>query len=234
MIIHNYNEVAGTVQHWDTSDSQKRFLKNLQNPTHRAFFEKNGYTEQSITYRFNSEGFRDKEFSTAECLTFGCSFTMGTGINEDQTWPVQFSKLTGYSVANLGLAGTSNDTAARLALHYIPIFKPKVAIWVQTDPHRIEVVNEEIKIADNILAGDIQQGPYRQDYYLKQWFSSDINQQLNLLKNTLVFQHVCSENQVQCIVVPRNNVFFVDYARDLLHPGIVSNRKLAETIAQLV
>jgi hypothetical protein len=234
MIIHNYNKVAGTVQYWDTLDSQELFLKNLQNPTHRAFFEKNGYTEQSITYRFNSEGFRGEEFSTAECLTFGCSFTMGTGINEDQTWPVQFSKLTRYSVANLGLAGSSNDTAVRLAVHYIPKFKPKMAIWLQTDSHRIEVVNEHTKISDNILAGDIQQGPYRNDYYLKQWFASDINQDLNLLKNTSVFRQVCAENQVQCIIIPRNNVFFIDRARDLQHPGPDSNKKLAEEIVRLV
>jgi hypothetical protein len=234
MLVHNYNNVAGTVQYWDTSDSQENYLQNFQNPNHRKFFEQHGYTEQSITYRFNSEGFRGSEFADPECVCFGCSFTMGTGIAEEHTWPAQFSKLTRYSVANFGLAGSSNDTAVRLAVHYIPKFKPKIAIWLQTDSHRIEVVNEHTKISDNILAGDIQQGPYRNDYYLKQWFASDINQDLNLLKNTSAFKQVCAQNQVQCIIVPRKNVFFIDRARDLQHPGPNSNKKLAEEIARLV
>jgi hypothetical protein len=234
MIVHNYNKVAGTVQYWDTSDSQENYLQNFQNPNHRKFFEQHGYTEKSITYRFNSEGFRGSEFSDSECVCFGCSFTMGTGIGQDQTWPAQFSKLTGYSVANLGLAGSSNDTSVRLALHYIPRLKPKLAVWVQTDSHRIEVIDEYTKIADNILANNIANSPYSQDYYLKQWFASDVNENLNLLKNTATFQQVCAQNQVQCIIVPRNSVFFVDRARDLQHPGPVSNRKLAEAIVQLV
>jgi hypothetical protein len=234
MIIHNYNNVAGGVKYWDTSDSRDLYFKNFQNPEIRAFFEQKGYNETSIKYQYNSEGFRDKEFTDPECVCFGCSFTMGTGINQEHTWPVQFSKLTGYSVANLGLAGSSNDTAIRLAVNYIPKFKPKLAVWLQTDSHRIEVVNEHIKLADNILAGDIQQGPYRDDYFLKQWFTSDINQNLNLLKNTSAFRQVCAENQVQCIIVSKNTMPKADRARDLVHPGPISNRKLAETIAQLV
>jgi hypothetical protein len=234
MILHNYNNLAGTTQFWDTSDSFEQYQKNLANPARRALLEKHGHVDSVIEYRFNSEGFRGPEIDNPECVCFGCSFTMGTGVGEDEAWPNQFAKLTGWATANLGHAGSSNDTAVRFALHYIPLLKPRVAVWVQTDSHRIEVVNEHIKISDNILAGDIQQGPYRNDYYLKQWFASDINQDLNLLKNTSAFRQVCAENQVQCIIVPRNNVFFIDFARDLQHPGPNSNKKLAEEIVRLV
>jgi hypothetical protein len=186
MILHNYNNAAGTVRHWDTSDSHELYLQNYQNLKYRTFFEQQGYTEHSITYQFNSQGFRGKEFANPQCVCFGCSFTMGTGIREEHTWPSELSKLLNVSSINLGLAGSSNDTAVRLAMHYIPEFKPKLAIWVQTDSHRIEIIDTHTQSANNILASDVERGPYNQDYYLKQWFASDINQNLNLYKNYLL------------------------------------------------
>jgi hypothetical protein len=234
MLPHNYNTYAGTVQFWDTSDSQERYLQNLQNPGSRAQLENLGYINSVIEYRFNSEGFRGPEIENPDCLCLGCSFTMGTGLHEDDSWPAQFSKITGLSVANLGHSGSSNDTAVRFALHYIPKIKPKYAIWLQTDSGRIEVINQHINIVDNILVGQLLNTPYGNDYFMKIWATSEINQTLNTKKNTLSFKQVCCENNVTPVVIPRNNVCQKDLARDLMHPGKVSNKKLAETIARLV
>jgi hypothetical protein len=234
MLLHNYNDFASTVQLWDTSDSQNQYLQNLRNPSSRARLETLGYIDSTIEYRFNSEGFRGPEFVQPECLCFGCSFTMGTGLHEADTWPVQFSKITGLSVANLGHAGSSNDTAVRFALHYISRFKPKFAVWVQTDAGRIEVIDQHINIVDNILVGNLSDTPYAKDHYMKIWATSEINQTLNREKNTLSFKQICFENNVTPVIVPRNSVHMQDLARDLMHPGRISNKKLAETIAQLV
>lgn len=234
MLLHNYNTLAGTTQFWDTSDNFEEYQKNLSNAHKRALLDKLGYINAKIEYRFNSEGFRGPEIGQPEALCFGCSFTMGTGLNEIDTWTAQFSSITGLSVANLGHAGSSNDTAVRFAMHYVPKIKPKFAIWVQTDSGRIEVINEHIRIVDNILAGSVFDTPYGKDYYIKIWFTSEVNQTVNTLKNTLSFKQLCYENSVTPIIIPRKNICILDLARDLMHPGQASNRKLAENIARLV
>jgi hypothetical protein len=122
----------------------------------------------------------------------------------------------------------------RFALHYVPKIKPKFAIWVQTDTGRIEIIDEHVKIVDNVLMGSLPDTPYGKDHYMKIWATSEINQNLNKEKNTLSFKQLCYENRVTPIVVPRPNVCTEDLARDLMHPGRASNRKLAETIARLV
>jgi hypothetical protein len=234
MLIHNYNHLAGTVQLWDATDSAERYQQNLQDPQSQQLLKKFGFIDAEIKYRFNSEGFRGDELINPECLCFGCSFTMGTGLQEHFTWPSQFSAITGMSVANLGHAGSSNDTAVRFALHYIPLLKPKYAVWAQTDAGRIEILDENIKIVDNILIGSVLDTPYGQDHYMKIWATSEINQQLNTVKNTLSFKQLCQEHDVIPVIINRNNIFFSDCARDLMHPGKESNRQLAETVARLI
>jgi hypothetical protein len=234
MLLHNYNNVAGTVQYWDTSDSQERYQQNLQNPKKHQKLKELGYINSVIEYKFNSQGFRCEEILEPDVLCFGCSFTMGTGLDEINTWPAQFSSITRLSTSNLGHAGSSNDTAVRFAMHYVPKIKPKFAIWVQTDTDRIEIIDEHVKIVDNVLMGSLPDTLYGKDYYMKIWATSEINQTINKEKNTLSFKQLCYENRVTPIVVPRHNVCTEDLARDLMHPGRASNRKLAEAIARLV
>jgi hypothetical protein len=236
MILHNYNDLAGTTQFWDTSDSFEQYQRNLADPAQRARLEQHGHVDSVIEYRFNSEGFRGSEIDNPECVCFGCSFTMGTGVSEDEAWPNQFAKLSGRTTANLGHAGSSNDTAVRFALHYIPLLKPQVAVWVQTDPHRLEIINQGINIVDNILAGSVDGTPYKNDVYVKQWIASGINQDLNLIKNTLSFRQICADHQVQCVIVPNQRVHEINdrAARDLMHPSKNVQKKLAEIVSQLV
>jgi hypothetical protein len=234
MLLHNYNCVANTVQYWDTSDSSDQYLKNLRDVDNRKLLEKYNFIDAIIEYRFNSDGFRGPEIISPECLCFGCSFTMGTGLQEEYTWPEQLSKIINTSIANLGHAGSSNDSAVRFAMHYISTLKPKIAVWVQTDEFRLEIINEHTQIVDNIIINQINDSPYKNDHYIQQWTLYGINQKLNLNKNTLAFKQICQENNTRCIIIPRSGVLNLDMARDLMHPGKESNIKLAEKIAQLV
>jgi hypothetical protein len=66
--------------------------------------------------------------------------------------------------------------------------------------------------------------------------ASDINQQINLEKNTQAFKYLCNQLSIIPIVLPRNWIFscFNDVARDLQHPGPSSYRQLAEKIKSLI
>ena len=233
-IVHNYSSLAGCTVDWDTSDSEKNYFNNIQNPNTRQQLQQLGFLDNPIQYQFNGHGFRSAEFGTpVDIVCFGCSFTMGTGVHEQDTWPSQLQALTGLSVANLGHAGSSNDTAFRFASHYLEWFKPKYAIWQQTDLHRFELLNDLTLSSLNIIATDTS-NPCTNDYYVKIWTSSTSNQQLNLLKNTLAFQHLCASLQIKSIILPMEKFLSDSCARDLMHPGAHLYTNLAKQVVNLL
>jgi hypothetical protein len=230
---HNYTNLAGQTVLWNTSDSDKVFFDNLQFAERLSQLEKNGFLDKPITYQYNTHGFRNPEFDTKiDVVCFGCSFTMGTGVHAEHTWPAQLQQLTGLRVANLGHAGSSNDTAFRFAKYYLPYLKPKWAIWVQTDRHRLELLDDSIPVSLNILASD-NSNPCAQDYFIKTWFASDENQQLNLEKNTRAFEHLCQQLSITSHVLPRSCVVSDRQARDLIHPGRQVYEQLAKQVQSL-
>ena len=232
-LINNYSRLAGKTVGWDTSDSEKLFFQNSQNPHTRQLLESLGFLHTSIEYTFNSHGFRTAEFDQqCDIVCFGCSFTMGTGVHDKDTWPSQLQSVTGLRVVNLGHAGSSNDTTFRYAQHYLPLLRPKHAIWLQTDMHRLELVDDAESVNLNIIAGDTK-NPCANDYFIKVWFTSVTNQLINLHKNTLGFVHLCDSLDIKHIVLPRETVpphgpFPMGRARDLTHPGADAYKIIAE------
>jgi len=230
-LLHNYSDAAGQTRFWDTSDSQERFLKNLQDPRARQKLQELEYLHREISYTFNSHGFRTQEFdSVIDIVCFGCSFTMGTGVHVEDTWPMQVQSLTGMQVANLGHAGSSNDTAFRFARHYLPQLKPRYAVWLQTDKHRLELIDESVPLSLNILASDTS-NPCANDVFIKTWFGSDQNQDLNLEKNTLAFEKICQSLAIEYKIIPRRNIVSDGCARDLGHPSPQIYKNLAKQVA---
>jgi len=227
--IHNYHNSINQTAAWDLSDSQALYKKNISNAVTRQKMIDAGYLDVDIEYKFNSHGFRTHEVETpADVLCFGCSFTMGTGVHNHETWPSQLESLTGLLCINLGHAGCSNDTAFRMAAHYLKLMKPKYAVWLQTDSYRFELFDEAVVM--NMLPGDVAQGPCANDYFVKYWFLVSENSRVNHEKNTLAFQMLCHLENVTPIIIAREEVPFIDCARDLMHPGRLSYQKLAQTI----
>ena len=238
-IIHNYSILAGRTVNWDTSDNQGWYQKNIQNPELRKKLQDTGYLDNQVKYQYNSHGFRTAEFDRQfDVVCFGCSFTMGTGLYAHETWPEQLAALTGLSVANLGHAGSSNDTAFRFAEHYLKFLRPQYAIWLQTDMHRIEILDDNIPLSLNIMASDTQ-NPCANDYFIKTWFSSSSNQLLNLQKNTLAFEQLCLSLGIKAIIFGREQVpphppFPNGGARDLTHPGADIYKPLVQQIKNII
>lgn len=235
----NYSHLAGKTVAWDTSDSETAFLQNSHNAATRHALDSLGYITNSIEYKYNSDGFRCEDFDrNFEIVCFGCSFTMGTGVNIQDTWPSQLQNMTKKSVANLGHAGSSNDTAFRYALHYLPLLRPKHAVWLQTDMCRLELLDELQSVNINLLAGDTK-NPCNNNYFVKTWFSSQSNQLINLRKNTLAFQSLCDSLGIVHVIMPREIMpphapYPLGQARDLTHPGAEIYSKIAHTAAESI
>ena len=237
-IIHNYSNLAGKTLHWDTSDNKDTYAKNLKNPTACQRLSELGFLNTQIDYQYNSHGFRTHEFDRSfDAVCFGCSFTMGTGVHGHDTWPEQLETLTGLSMANLGHAGSSNDTAVRFALHYLPLLRPRYAVWLQTDQHRIELLDESVPMSLNIMASDTR-NPCADDFFTKIWFTSLINQQLNLQKNTLAFEQLCNSLGIRSVIITRDyiktNPSPYNNARDLIHPGADNYKQLAQKVKNIL
>jgi hypothetical protein len=111
----------------------------LDSPAH--CFDKNHYQSYptNIVYKFNSVGYRDiEQYSGTEILAVGDSFTLGLGVNYEDTWPAQLSKMLNYPVLNFSLNGASNDWIARRAVELLEFFNPKALIVHYTFSHRRE------------------------------------------------------------------------------------------------
>lgn len=231
---HNYWWAMGETVWWDTSDSEKTFIEHVAQPATKKILQDLQYIDRPIAYSFNSHGFRTAEFASPQAVCFGCSFTMGTGLRQEHTWPQQFQTLTGISVANLAHAGSSNDTALRMALHYLPLLKPRYALWLQTDQRRVEILDDAANVSVNLMANDHSNTHYGKDQWVRQWFASESNQKINVEKNTRAFRNLCNELDIVCIILPRDALVTIDLARDLKHPGTQSNLAMAKKFQSLI
>ena len=70
------------------------------------------YYNKKIEYKYNSWGYRTKEFSELSddyILIFGCSFTEGIGLHYDDMWSTKLGKKLNLDVFNLGMGASGAD-----------------------------------------------------------------------------------------------------------------------------
>lgn len=61
-------------------------------------------------------------------LTVGDSFTAGSGVRDEQTWPAQVEAITGVAVANASSGAWGGDQIVLNAERLIPVLRPKILI----------------------------------------------------------------------------------------------------------
>ena len=104
------------VKYFIHTDSEEQFA-NLKN--NKPLLEQktitdwsplyNYYKDNPIVYKFNSDGFRDSEFSTKPDTVdvyLGCSFTSGVGLHEDDVWVTKVSEKLNFPKLNAGISGS--------------------------------------------------------------------------------------------------------------------------------
>lgn len=231
---HPWSTFANTTTEWHSSDSQSLFEANKKDPNKHALLEKFGWLDTEIKYRFNTQGFRCDEFDTRPCaVALGCSHTQGTGLREQDTWPVKLSQKLNLHVWNLGISGAAYDTVFRLAEFYIEFLKPKYVFVFEPPDTRFEYRADKIyKIASVQTAfPELVDNPF-----IKYWFSSDENSQLNTTRNRLAVAHLAHCNNAKFIHVDGVTVWQnpQDLARDLMHPGVTEQEKVVNYMLQQV
>jgi hypothetical protein len=171
---------------WLPTDTKESYEKLIQDPGHRAYFAELGWDQPgAITYRFNSHGFRADEFDGGPyMLALGCSFTVGIGLPEQDTWALQTATALGLKCANLGWGGYSADSCYRLAEYWIPELRPKYVCMLVPPNHRVEVLLDAedplVMPHQSLFEVFMPQSQSRlfspNDHYLKHWFMNDENE----------------------------------------------------------
>ena len=231
-INHQHSMFANKTVEWFTSDSPERFKANLANPNYREIIERNGWIDKKIEYKFNSHGFRADEFeeNANSILFLGCSFTLGTGLTYEHTWPHLVSQEFGLKNYNLGISGGSNDSAFRLGNHYIPKLKPSVVVFAGTGFDRLDIVDDDvITLRYNWVP------KYLDNDFYKDWITYRENGELNWKRNYLALKYICQRYSIPYVYMSITDLVtwpLSDNGRDIIHPGVGINSRIAEKAMQ--
>lgn len=120
-------------------DSPEAFEKHMNDPDKAVILRRNGYTADSIEYRYNNFGFRtDDDFDLKSpapgTMFLGCSYTFGTGLNIEDTWAYKLNqKLGGECFYNFSQPGSGIETAYRMLRAYADDLKIKTVYFLTLD-----------------------------------------------------------------------------------------------------
>ena len=124
------------LKYWTIEDFEVSSYKwHLSDRFNKTFTTSGGDNTGLCTYTYNELGFRGDSIKKEgfKVMSIGCSNTEGVGVNDNQTWPAQFSKLIPNGVNhNFGMGGRSNDYISRCLLTYFDLVKPDLVLIMYT------------------------------------------------------------------------------------------------------
>ena len=218
---------------WFDPDTQEYYQKNLA--TRREELERFDWIDHPFTYKFNSRGFRSDEFDTPapNVMFLGCSHVFGVGLPVEATVAHIVSQALNLKNYNLGVGGSSNDTAFRLANYYISRLRPTVVIFLSTERTRFELFTEDGN--GHVLSYSNRTNSFqsvKEDVkgFYRHWIVNSVNVDLQYEKTTLGLKQLCSINNIKFYHQEFLNFPMLDKARDLAHFGSKSNRAIADKI----
>ena len=140
-IQHRWLDYQNKQLYWCDMDDAQLWQANMNNSATRKLLEINGWDQpNTITYNFNSHGFRCTEFDQEPgIITLGCSFTGGVALPEDKIWPTLIAKQLNLKLWNLGVGGASMDSCFRLLNHYISKLNTQMVLFLTPPPNRFEL-----------------------------------------------------------------------------------------------
>ena len=193
-IIKNFGLVNRKL-YFHSTDSEELFHKNSKEKGPNWF-----YYDNRIEYKFNSWGYRSKNFedlSENYLLTFGCSYTEGIGLHYENTWSAKLAKSLGLDLFNLGSGGSGSDFQMyNTILFFNSVLKsgklPKLVVYQWPTNHRITYAfkNEETNAIEfQPFSGALPEEWYPQNSlkYGNWYFYSYLENCGELIKNNNLF-----------------------------------------------
>jgi hypothetical protein len=232
---HFYQQFASTTQLWNATDSEESFKENCAIEENYKKLKDLGWLEPNvITYKYNSQGFRDHEFDQQPAgIALGCSHTQGVGIPAEHAWPNQLQRMLGQKIWNLGVGAAALDTCYRLLEYWIENLNVKFVVCAVPPISRYELFNSKWI---NILPS-MPLEKHNLDWlvgYQKYYLMYDQNSELNQRKNLQVMQYICGKHGVPLYYDLMKGFVNEKLARDLMHCGIDTQKKLANKFFNII
>ena len=82
----------------------------------------------TLEYGFRSNGRAHNRVLSGGVLAVGSSFTAGSEVNDDETWPAHLEQATGWNVNNAGNGGFVADQIIMNGERLLPIIRPQVLV----------------------------------------------------------------------------------------------------------
>ena len=231
---HFNQQFASTTQLWNVTDSEENFKKNCVIEKNYKTLKDLGWLEPNVlTYKFNSQGFRDAEFDQHPAgIALGCSHTIGTGIRIEHAWPSQLQNLLGQKIWNLGVSGAALDTCYRLLEYWIKHLNVKFVVCAVPGIARYEVFDSNWTQMLPSMPFEISP-PWLAEYH-KNYLSYDQNSELNRRKNLQAMQHICNKYNIPFYYDLLKKFDGHALARDLQHCGTDAHAILANKFFNII
>lgn len=227
------HDESSTVLDWVGSDSKSNFTKNSQSmPTQWH------YNHHAPTYVRNSLGHRSKEIDDLDfdnyILYVGCSHTEGIGVSQEHTFATLLSSKLNCDFYNMGVGSTGMDVTLHNLVIWFSVFnrKPKFVIIQWPDFTRVLTGYSSNFLRPNGLwKGNDEYNRFIDLGISLEYFESKKIMAHHIIKNMIDVPTVYFG--LKGLVQFDDNTLIekiIDNGRDLMHPGILSHRKFADSI----
>ena len=212
-------------------------------------------TSGLCTYTYNSLGFRGDEPTKKgfKIMSIGCSYTEGVGVNDNETWPHQFTKLVPNGIdLNFGCAARSNDYIVRCLHTYYDLIKPDLVLIFYTSFHRKEYYTESANVepfmptsawdfmetnTGKLIHKNFVENLNIYDDFINNWYKNHLL--IKYFLETKKCNWVWNGSDLAPTYV-ENNRFdgewpsVLDYGVDNIHAGPITNKKYAHLLYEYI
>lgn len=221
-------------------DTKTAFEKNLK--THPKDWY---YRTHPVKYTLNSLGYRTKEFDEIDwkesIVIFGCSFIFGTGVTDEHTVSYFLQELLKRPVINMGIGASSIQTALHnsIILNDSKYPTPKAVIYAWTSLNRFQIYECD-SVSNAMEFGNLVEHDHFNNIKNVIPFNlMNIKMIRNLWKNKTIYYEYTNFRQHE-LINKLDKEIYCDFfpadmnSRELSHPGILSNKKIAENIYEKI
>jgi hypothetical protein len=225
---------GGFTLNYNCSDSKELFEQNLITQPDDWY-----YRTHPVKYTLNSFGYRTKEFDDIDwkesIVMFGCSQVFGTGVTDEHTVPYFLEQLSGRPVINMGISGSSIQTALHnsIILNDSKYPTPKAVVNMLTSLARFHLYEEDSDHRSNKKHGRT----YSNLVDIVPFNLMNIKMIRNLWKNKTIYYEGTTFEQEKLINKLETEIccecldsleYEDEFARDFEHLSYMANENIAK------
>lgn len=208
------------------TDSEKNFKKNKKKIKDWEF------KNYEISYEQNSAGFRTESFDNldwSDCfVVLGCSHVYGIGLKVEHTLASILQKKLGKRVINLGVPGSAVDWSFYNSFElYRHGERPRgiIHVWTALGRYSNFYRNGFKRFIPKFRGYDPSL-----NWSLRNKLYVEVNRELWDATKVNILEYSFFDSTANTLSIPL--IQTIDTARDLVHPGIETNKRAAELVYQ--